>query len=189
MPRLPHSWGELRNREGITTLALEFTILTAVRTNEALRAEWSEFDLKNKVWTIPGERMKAGRQHRVPLSDCALAIVEELAETKRNAFVFCGDDTKPISNESMLALLRRMRRDVTTHGFRSTFKDWARERTSFPNEVSEAALAHVIGDKTEAAYARGDVIEKRRQLMTAWSAFCAAPAGSGDIVAINRKIG
>jgi integrase len=179
---------DLKDREGAAALALQFTILTAARTSETLKAEWSELDLAEKVWTVPAERMKAEREHRVPLSPAALAILQGLP--KRGKYLFAGDNAKkPLSEMSMLMLLRRMGRDVTAHGFRSTFKDWARESTSFPNEVSEAALAHVNGDKVEAAYARGDLFEKRRKLMDAWASFCTAPARKGNVVGIGRKAG
>ena len=161
---------QLRARDGFAARALAFTILTAARTNEALAARWSEFNLTKKLWIVPADRMKAAREHRVPLSDDVVMILQGLKEVATGQYVFGG--SKPLSQMALLMLLRRMERDVTTHGFRSTFKDWARERTNFPNEVSEAALAHVIGDKTEAAYARGDLFEKRARLMEAWAKFC-----------------
>jgi integrase len=175
----------LRERDGMGALALQFTVLTAARTTEALAAQWTEFDLSKKLWTVPADRMKAGREHRVPLSDDAVAILQRLKEVATGQYVFGG--SKPMSQMALLMVLRRMERDdITVHGFRSTFKDWARERTNFPNEVSEAALAHVIGDKTEAAYARGDLFEKRAKLMEAWAAYCAAPETTADVIAIGR---
>lgn len=154
--------------------ALKFIILTVTRTNEALKAKWSEFDIPNKVWTIPAERMKAGREHKVPLTDAVLAILEVQHTNKLNDFVFAGAKAKmPLSNMTCLALLRRMERsDITVHGFRSTFRDWASEQTNFSREVSEMAMAHAIGDKVEAAYRRGDLLEKRRNLLAQWADYC-----------------
>lgn len=164
---------KLRTREGIGSLALEFTILTAARTSEVLNATWGEIDRDAAAWTVPGARMKAGREHRVPLSPRALAILTELGGGGDMEFVFPGNRAgKPLSNMVFLQLLKRMGyADLTAHGFRSTFRDWAAEQTAFPREVAEAALAHVVADKVEAAYRRGDLFEKRRQLMEAWS-FC-----------------
>jgi integrase len=174
---------DLRGREGIAARALEFTILTAARTGEVLGAAWSEIDFQARVWTVPAGRMKGAREHRVPLSGAALAALKRMRELRENSFVFPGDRRAMMSNMAMDMLLRRMGRDVTVHGFRSTFKDWASERTNFPNEVSEAALAHVVGDKVEAAYRRGDMFEKRRRLMEAWAEYCTkAPAGGVVVV-------
>lgn len=166
---------KLRQRKEDTASALEFTILTASRTSEVLNAQWDEFDLDAKVWCIPGERMKAGRDHRVPLSEAAMSVLTRMDKVRRNAFVFPGQKKdRPLSNMVFLQLLKRMERsDLTTHGFRSTFRDWASERTSFSREVAEMALAHTIGDKVEAAYRRGDLFNKRRELMEAWASFCA----------------
>lgn len=176
---------ELRQREGMAARALEFAILTAARTGEAIGARWSEIDLDKALWTIPGERMKAGREHRVPLSAPALAILAALP--REGEFVFGGE--RPLSQMALLMTLRRMKRtDLTAHGFRSTFRDWAAERTGFPAEVAEMALAHVVGDKVEAAYRRGDLFEKRRQLAEAWAKFCAMPAAGGKVVAIGRAV-
>ena len=155
--------------------ALEFTILTAARTNEAIGARWDEIDIKGKVWTIPADRMKSGRSHRVPLSERAVEILSSTPQLNGSgAFVFPGGKAgRPLSNMAMLELVRGIvGNGITVHGFRSSFKDWAREQTSFPNELSEA-LAHVIRDKTEAAYARGDLFDKRRKLMDTWAAYCA----------------
>jgi integrase len=179
---------ELRKHEGVAALALQFTILTAARTNETLNAKWSEFDLSKKLWTIPAIRMKSGREHRVPLSNAALAILKPLAEARQGEYVFSGRVAgKPLTDMSMLMTLRRMGRTETAHGFRSAFKDWARERTSFANEVSEAALAHVNADKVEAAYARGDLFEKRAKLMEAWASYCDAGPVGGDVISINQR--
>jgi integrase len=155
-------------------LALEFMILTAVRTNEVLGAEWSEIDFRKKTWTIPAERMKMKREHRVPLALRCIAILKEARKlTDKSVLVFPGrSDDKPLSNMVFLMLLRRMKLKITAHGFRSTFRDWASEQTSFPSAVCEAALAHTIKDKTEAAYNRTDLFDKRRELMTAWAGYC-----------------
>ena len=170
---------QLKQQEGVAAQALEFTILTAGRTGEVIGSRWSEISLAERLWTIPAERMKSGKEHRVPLSDAARAILEQMQAIRQDDFVFPGGKTKrPISNMAMAMTLRRMGRDdLTVHGFRSTFRDWAAERTDVPREVAEMALAHAVGDKVEAAYRRGDLFEKRRQLMDAWSRFCTAPAG------------
>jgi integrase len=180
----------LRGRQGMAAQALEFTILTAARTGEVLGATWGEIDLDAKVWTVPAERMKAGREHRVPLSAGAIAI---LAKVRPLALVSDGEPDSvapifpghrralPLSNMALLMVLRRMKRDdVTAHGFRSTFSDWASERTAFPHQMVEMALAHAIENKAEAAYRRGDLFEKRRKLMDAWAGFCGStnPAGA-----------
>ena len=160
--------------------ALQLIILTATRTNEALQAKWKEFDLDSKVWTIPGSRMKAGVEHRVPLSDAAVKIIKTQLNTKQNDFVFPGaKEKKPLSNMACLMLLGRMQRDdITVHGFRSTFRDWAAETTNFSREVAEMALAHTIKDDTEAAYRRGDLLEKRRALMNQWADYCGGKIGA-----------
>jgi integrase len=183
---LPGFMEELRNRDSVSAKALEFTILTAVRTSEAIHATWGEIDLDAKVWTIPADRMKAGRPHRVPLSDRAVEVLEMLSRDE-GEFVFLGSRPgAPISNMAMLELLRGMNSNgLTVHGFRSTFSDWARERTNYPRDVVEMALAHAIKDKSEAAYRRGDALEKRRKLMEAWAQYCSAPATSGKVVALH----
>jgi len=168
---------ELRQRKEGAARALELTILTASRTSEVLNATWDEFDLEGRVWCIPGKRMKSGKDHRVPLSDAAMVILTEMAKVSLGAFVFPGRRRgRPLSNMVFLQLMKRMgRADLTAHGFRSTFRDWAAERTAFAREVAEMALAHTIGDKVEAAYRRGDLFEKRRELTEAWSNFCTIP--------------
>src|SRR6266498_2569176 len=178
---------ELREREGVAARALEFAILTAVRTGEVLGAQWSEIDLGAKVWTVPAGRMKGGREHRVPLSGAAVAILKRMAKAREGDHVFPGNRRATLSNMAFLMLLRRMGRgDLTAHGFRSTFRDWAAERTNFPNEVVEMALAHSVGNKVEAAYRRGDLFDKRRKLMNAWAAYCEAPrAVTGKVVAFH----
>jgi len=174
----------LRERQGVAAWLLEFIILTAARTGEARGARWSEFDLKAKVWTVPASRMKGNRQHRVPLCDRAIEIVEDLAKVKVSDLVFPGNKPcKPLSNKAPDMLLRRMKSDeFTTHGFRSSFRDWAGECTSFPREVAEAALAHAIGDETERAYRRADALAKRRKLMDAWASYLNRPRAEGDNV-------
>jgi integrase len=181
---------DVRQQEGFAARTLEFAILTAARTGEVIGARWEEFDLAERFWAIPAERMKAGKEHRVPLSDAALAIVEKMAEVRQGDFVFPGGKTgRPLSNMSMLVLLRQMGRgDLTVHGFRSSFRDWAAERTNFPAEVAEMALAHTVGDKVEAAYRRGDLFQKRRQLAEAWARFCATPLPSAaKVVQIGQR--
>ncbi len=186
---------DLGTQDGVAAQALRFTILTAARTGEAVGACWSEIDLQERVWTVPGERMKAGREHRVPLSTGALAVLTEVAKLRTDpapdAPVFPGAKVgKPLSNKALLMLLRRMERgDLTAHGFRSTFRDWCAESTNHPREVAEQALAHTPSDKVEAAYRRGDMIEKRRRLMEEWAAFCARPAPVGGVVPIRSKSG
>jgi integrase len=174
--------GQLRPQEGVAARALEFAILTAARTGEVIGARWKEFDLAARLWTVPAERMKAGKEHRVPLSDAAVAILEELAAIRQDDFVFPGSRAgRPISNMTMT--LRRMGRgELTVHGFRSSFRDWAAERTGFPADVAEMALAHTVADAVERAYRRGDIFQKRRQLMDAWARFCSTTPAAGDKV-------
>jgi integrase len=156
----------------VAALALEFTILTAARTGEALGARWSEIDMRSAVWTVPAERMKALRQHRVPLCPQALRVLERARALQNGDLVFPSRFDRPLSSASMMAVLKRMNRtDITVHGFRATFRTWAAERTTFPREVAEAALAHLFGDDTERAYQRGDLFEKRRKLMVEWGQF------------------
>lgn len=165
----------LLGQEGTAARALEFLILTATRTSETIHATWAEIDLNAKLWTIPAERMKAGKEHRVPLPSRAVDILRQMKEGNfPGEYVFPGQrPKKPLSNMALLALLKRMKRpDLTAHGFRSTFRDWAAERTNFPREVAEMALAHIVADKVEAAYRRGDLFEKRRRMMEAWATHC-----------------
>lgn len=168
----------LRAQEGVAARALEFLILTAARTGETIGAKWDEFDLKAGVWTIPASRMKAAVEHRVPLSTKAVEIVLALRQDKQSDYVFPGQrDGKPLTNMAMLELLKRMgRTGVTVHGFRSSFRDWASECTNFPRDVCEMALAHTIPNQAEAAYRRGDLIEKRRSLMQEWVKHCYNPS-------------
>lgn len=184
-PALPYAEmaefiAELRKPRGVAALALEFLILTAARTGEVIGAKPGEFDHKEKIWTVPAERMKAKREHRVPLSPRAFKILEEVLTGNGGSYVFPGARSKsPLSSMAMLALLERMGRpELTVHGFRSSFSDWAAERTNFPSEVREMALAHRIPDKAEAAYRRGDLFEKRRRLMTEWQRYCERKPGA-----------
>jgi integrase len=188
---LPAFWQALGAQTAVGGHCLRWTILTATRTGEAIGAKWAEIDLAAKTWTIPKERMKAKREHIVPLSSSAFKVLAELAPLRRSdGFVFPGMKAgKPLSNMGMLTTLARMgRSDLTVHGFRSTFRDWVAERTNFPGEVAEAALAHTIENATEAAYRRGDLLEKRRKLMEAWGGFVTTPPADGQKVALMRKL-
>lgn len=194
-PALPYTevgafMQQLRQNGGSATRALEFTILTAARTNEVIQAEWSEFDLDLKMWSIPAERMKSKRPHRVPLSDAA---VTALSATKGRCkrYVFPSHKRgSHLSNAAMMQVLKRMgRTGITVHGFRSTFRDWCAESTNYPAEVAEMALAHTLRDKTEAAYRRGDLFEKRARLMADWSRYCSKPAEPAAVVSIRRNTG
>jgi integrase len=186
---VPASIEDLQSREGTGARALEFTILTAARSGEVLGARWDEFDLERAVWTVPAHRMMTGREHRVPLSARALTIVKALREGGSGEFVFAGQKRgKPLSKMALGNVLRRMKLDnVTVHGYRSAFRDWAAECTNFTNEVCEAALAHTVTNRVEAAYRRGDLFEKRRKLMEAWAAYCEALKTADKIVPMQRK--
>jgi integrase len=168
----------LRKREAMAALALEFLILTATRTNEVLGATWSEVDLEKAIWTVPASRMKAGKEHRVPLSPRAIEILEATKPLGK-ASLFPADQGEKLSTMAMSMLLRRMKQDCTVHGFRSGFRDWAAECTGYAHEVCEMALAHVIGNKAEAAYRRGDLFEKRRRLMGDWATYCVSGGAVG----------
>ena len=182
---------KLRDQESVSSRALEFAILTAARTGEVIGATWGEIDFDRRLWTIPAERMKADREHRVPLSDRALLVLEAMAKAQQGEHVFPGaKPIRPLSNMALLMTLRRMKRDdLTAHGFRSSFRDWVAERTTYPAEVAEMALAHAVGDKVEAAYRRGDLFEKRVRLMQDWATFCSTiPAEVGaNVVAIKPR--
>jgi len=188
--------GDVAQQEGIAALALRFAILAAARTGEVIGVKWSEIDWSEKAWTIPAGRMKAGRPHRVPLSDQALDLLRTVSKLRTagviDPFVFPGmKPARPLSNMAMLTLLRRMKReDLTVHGFRSTFRDWAAE-TGKPADLAEAALAHTVGDKTIQAYLRGDLFERRRRLMDQWAEFCAHAApdeSAGQIVPFRQAV-
>jgi integrase len=183
---------DLRSREAVAARALEFLILTAGRTSEVLNACWSEIDIADQVWVIPGSRMKARREHRVPLSDAALIVLKRMQAVRDGDLVFPGaKHGRPLSNMAMLVLLRRMGRgDLTAHGFRSTFRDWAAERTNFPSEIAEMALAHAVGSKVEAAYRRGDLFDRRHRIMAEWAKFCSTPhpAVQQNVVTFREKL-
>jgi integrase len=180
--------GKLRESEALAAQALELCILTAARSGEILGMRWAEVDLDKKIWTVPANRMKAGREHRVPLSPRAVSILRRLHQSKSGDFVFPGQArNKPLSNMAMDKVLRRMKiENVTVHGFRSSFRDWAGNVSSFPREVMETALAHVIGDKAEQAYRRSDALEKRRKLMDEWGAYC-EPKRLNNVVQMGKR--
>jgi integrase len=198
----------LRDSDGVTARALEFLILTAARSGEVREAQWGEFDLKAKVWTVPAHRMKAGREHRVPLSERAAELLSDMKppgsdDPDSDAFVFSGvRKAKPLSVMAFDMQLRRLDCDYTVHGFRSAFRDWVGEETVFQREVAEAALAHTVGDEVERTYRRGDALEKRRKLMEAWAYYCehgadetdadqAAPSGEerADVIEFVGELG
>jgi integrase len=164
---------KLRARGGMGARALEFAILTACRSGEVRGAKWDEIDLKKKAWTVPAERMKAKKEHCVPLSPAAVKLLKELPRFEGSGLVFQPSrGTKPLSDNTLTKVLKDMGVPVTAHGFRSTFRDWSAEKTHHPRDVAEMALAHTIGDKVEAAYRRGDLFEKRRALMDDWAKYC-----------------
>jgi integrase len=183
---VPGFMAKLRERSGPAPAALEFAILAAARSGEVLSATWREIDLDARVWTVPAERMKAGRVHRVPLSGRAVAVLETMLAVRTSDFVFPGMlADRPLSVMALEMVLRRMKVHATVHGFRSTFRDWTGERTVFPREIAEAALAHLVGDEVERAYRRGDALDKRRSLMEAWASFCASTP-VGKVVAFAK---
>jgi len=179
----------IRTREDLSAIALEVTILTALRTSEVLKAEWSKIDFDKKIWTIPAMRTKAKREHRIPLTPRIVEHLRHLHEGKINQFIFPSPKPdRPLSNNAMEMLLRRLdAKNTTVHGMRSSFRDWAGDETEFQREVIEAALGHVIGDKAEAAYRRGDAMAKRRALMIAWEEYCIGRKKSGNVVTLSRK--
>ncbi|WP_082501346.1 site-specific integrase [Methylobacterium sp. Leaf88] len=170
---VPEFMARLRTMGGVAPRALELAVLTGGRTSEVLGARWAEFDLPARIWVVPAARMKGGRLHRVPLSDSACAVLQTMTALPVSEYVFPGQKPgRPLSTMALEAVLRRMKIDVTPHGFRSSLRDWAGETTAFPREIAEAALAHVVGDATERAYRRGDALERRRLLMQAWAEHC-----------------
>jgi integrase len=185
---VPAFVAKLRECDAIAAMALEFCILTATRSGEVYGARWSEIDMKAKVWTVPAGRMKAAREHRVPLSDRALAILEKLFEARTGDVVFPSPrGRRPLSHVAMAKVMRRLEiEQATVHGFRSAFRDWAGNETHFAREIAEAALAHVVGDKAEQAYRRGDALEKRRALMEAWGNFC-EPVARNNVVSLPAR--
>lgn len=184
---MPEFMASLRERPAVAARCLEFAILTAARSGEALGARWNEIDLEVKVWAIPAARMKATREHRIPLCTRALQILQEMLPLRDGEFVFPGQrPAQPLSSMALEMILRRMNvTGVTVHGFRSTFRDWCGNRTSYPRELAEHALSHVIGDKAEQAYRRDDALERRRPMMEAWAQFC-EPAIDGKVVRMKR---
>jgi integrase len=185
---IPAFMAELREREGRAPRLLEFLILTAARTGEAVGARWDEIDLAKKTWSIPAARMKMGKDHRVPLPERVMTILNELPRENNNPFVFVGSKAgAPIGYRAMRDLVKLMRPGFVTHGFRSTFRDWASETTGFPPHAIEMALAHSVGNAVEAAYRRGDLFAKRVALMNAWAAYCGKPA-TGTVVPFAKKV-
>lgn len=181
---------ELRGLTDTSARVLEFQILTAARSNEVVGARWDEINMAERVWIIPGERMKAGKAHRVPLSEAAMALIERQAELRENEFIFTGRVSgQPINIDAPMRAIEKLGRrgEITAHGFRSAFRDWAAEQTNFPREVAEASLAHKIGDATERAYQRGDFIAKCRQIMQAWARYIAMPLKAGEIVSLRPR--
>jgi len=178
---VPQFMASLREQAGIAAMALEFTVLTACRTGEVLGCRWNEIDFDRKIWTIPASRMKAGREHRVPLGEPASAILQQLAAAKVGEHVFFGNKGNPLSGAAMLATLKRLGHTCTVHGFRSSFRDWCGNETSFPREIAEGCLAHVAGDSTEPAYRRSDALEKRRALMESWANYCGQEPGANVV--------
>jgi len=166
---------------------LEFAILTAARSGEARGARFSEIDWDANVWRVPAERMKAKKEHRVPLSAAAVALLKSMPRAKDQDLIFPSPRGKVLSDMTLLMIVRRLGVDAVPHGFRSTFRDWAGERTNYPRELAEVALAHVKGDATEAAYWRGDVLEKRRRMMDDWAQFISQPFKSGTVVPLQRQ--
>jgi integrase len=184
---IPKFMRSLRSRQGIAARALELAILTATRRAEVLGARWSEINFDQRVWTIPATRMKARKEHRVPLGNAAIALLRPLFDVRGGEFVFPGLSGRRLSDSAMLKLLEMMgRRDLTVHGFRSTFRDWSAETTAFPNEVVEMALAHAINNAVEKAYRRGDLFEKRARLMGAWSEYCSQAPTTAEVVPIRK---
>jgi integrase len=191
---LPAFMAELRARDGVAERALELAILCASRSGEVLHATWNEIDLQAGVWTIPGQRMKGGQPHRVPLSPQATALLEQLPDKSAHGPVFTRSGGRALGRDSLERALARVREGVTPHGMRSSFRDWCSERTAFPHEVCERALAHVTGSKSSRAYARSDLLDERRRLMEQWATFCYAPAAraragarAGEVVTPLRK--
>jgi integrase len=186
---VPAFLAKLREHQSgsIAAMALEFAILTATRSGEIYGAQWAEIDMEMKVWTVPAARMKAAREHRVPLPDRAVAILKKLAERRTGELVFQSPRGGKLSHVAMAKVLRRLGvESATVHGFRSAFRDWAGNETHFSREIAEAALAHVVGDKAEQAYRRGDALEKRRALMDAWAAFC-EPSNAANVVMLTDR--
>jgi integrase len=182
---LPALLAQLRQHEGVAVKALEFLVHAAARVGEVIFATWSEIDFDAATWTIPGQRMKGSREHKVPLSPAAVDLLKSVYTEAGNDFVFIGPQGGALSDSAMTATMRRLGRTETVHGFRSTFSDWAHEQTAFSNHAIELSLAHSIGNAVEKAYRRGEMFDKRRKLMEAWSKYCTTPSvvkQSGDNV-------
>ncbi|WP_218119554.1 tyrosine-type recombinase/integrase [Roseospirillum parvum] len=186
---IPEFMAALKDRAGMGARALEFAILTGARSKEIRGATWAEIDVGKRVWTIPAARMKMRREHRVPLTDAALDVLERTGRGEMDGLVFPAPRGGQLSDMSISAVLKRMEVPVTVHGFRSTFRTWAAEETQYPREVCEVSLAHAIGSALEAAYNRGDLFQKRRNLLNDWADYCSgkAPATGGNVVSINQK--
>jgi integrase len=185
---LPPFMVQLKNRDAVAARALEMAILTATRTGEVIGAKWDEIDLESRVWTIPADRMKSAREHRVPLSDAAREVVRRMRVVRQNDYIFPGERRDTLSNMALLMLLRRMgRHQITAHGFRSTFRDWVEEQTDTPRAVAEMALSHTISSAVEAAYRRGDLFEKRQVLMSKWAGYCTSFRSTTMSVAAFRS--
>jgi integrase len=180
---LPRFLVDLRQHEGMAARALEFLILTAARSGEVLGARWSEIDFAGCTWVVPADRMKGHREHRVPLSQSAVGLLERLP--RQGEFVFPGRGSRLTPSVMQALLMRMWRRDITPHGFRSSFRDWAAERTAYAREVCEQALAHRVGDSTERAYLRSDLFQQRARLMSEWAAFCETPATTAEVIPIR----
>jgi len=183
---IPAFMAKLRRMDGMGAKALEFGILTGARSGEVRGAVWSEIDVAERLWSIPGARMKTGKPHTVPLSDDAIALLKSLPRCAESEFVFPAIRGGQLSDMTLSAVTRRMGVDAVPHGFRSTFRDWCAESTSHPHEVAEMALAHAVGSAVERAYRRGDLLEKRRRLMDDWARFCRDGTPSGDVVPIRK---
>jgi integrase len=187
---IPALMEKLRADPTAAARALELLVLTATRVSETLGARWDEINLNERIWIIAAARTKSGREHRIPLASRSVAVLEEMAKFRNNEFVFAGArEGRPVTRTVLLNLGKRLGLSVTNHGFRSSFRDWAGEQTNFPREVAELSLAHSIGDAVERAYARGDLLEKRRKLMEAWAAYCGRKPASADVLPFGRKEG
>jgi integrase len=179
---MPNFFKALRSREGMAARALEFLTLTAARSGEVRGAQWNEIDLAKKIWVVPAERMKAKREHRVPLSAQVIALLRSLDSRETGGLVFPGrKPTTKLSDMALTAVMRRMEIEAVPHGLRSSFRDWVGEETAYPSEVAEMALAHTVGNAVEAAYRRGDLFEKRRAMMDEWAKFLYAPNRASSV--------
>lgn len=179
---------KLRKRNGMAARCLEWIILTVCRSREARLATWDEIDMENRTWTIPDERMKIGKEHKVPLTDDAVKLLEALPRFPGSNYVFPAARGGALSDMAVSMVCRRMKVEAVPHGFRSTFRDWAAESTNFAREVAEMALAHTVGNAVEAAYRRGDLFSKRRKLMEAWSGFCNRVQTGATVTPIRRLV-